>query len=96
MDRTGVEPREGARHLDLRSSDRYRRDAEEVPEEDIIVNTDNTEYNSYGGWGTQPTAVTYNYIDNTFPAWGWGGFGLWNRWGWGNIQAGPPFWPWAH
>jgi hypothetical protein len=64
--------------------------ANEATQEDVIIDENATGYNSYGGWGTQPTSVTVNYIDNGFwgPNFGWG---IQNNWAWGGLNPG---WGW--
>lgn len=58
-------------------------------EQEVNVTNDSSN-NNYGGWGTQPTPVTINYIDNGF----WGrnfGWGIQNNWTWGGLNPG---WGW--
>jgi len=69
----------------------------DVPEEDITTDENASQYSdSYGGWGTQPTSVSINYIDNGFwgPNWGWGRFGFGPGWGWGGGFYGAG-WGWG-
>jgi hypothetical protein len=59
----------------------------DVEEEELLMDENDIEYRSFGGWGTQPTSVSINVIDTGIwgPTWGWGGFGWNNFWGpgWG-------------
>ena len=70
-------------------SSEYNKSSQEVNVTNDSSN--NNSNNNYGGWGTQPTSVTINYIDNGFwgPNFAWG---IQNNWAWGGLNPG---WGWS-
>jgi len=61
--------------------------------DDVMVDENDIQYNSYGGWGTQPTSVTINYIDNGFYGpFGGGFYGPYGGGFYGGFYGG--FGPW--
>lgn len=62
-------------------------------EEEYIDPNQGINYNSsYGGWGSNPTQVTYNYYGGGYGGYGWNNG--WNNYGWWGWNYYGPSWGW--